>query len=51
MVRSRTTTRPPKDLVRPFTSMTIDGSEAVIDVDVDGAIATDQTLLEKGTCP
>ncbi|AXL11831.1 DUF2993 domain-containing protein [Microbacterium foliorum] len=27
------------------------GSEAVIDVDVDGAIATDESLLEKGTCP
>jgi len=34
-----------------LTGLTIDGSEAVIDVDVDGAIATDQTLLEKGTCP
>lgn len=29
----------------------IEGSEAVIDLDVDGAIATDASLLEKGTCP
>ncbi|WP_053095742.1 DUF2993 domain-containing protein [Microbacterium sp. CGR1] len=34
-----------------LTGLKIDGSEAVIDVDVDGAIATDQTLLGKGTCP
>ncbi|CAH0160271.1 hypothetical protein SRABI98_01005 [Microbacterium sp. Bi98] len=34
-----------------LTGLQVDGSEAVIDVDVDGAIATDQTLLEKGTCP
>lgn len=34
-----------------LTALTIDGSEAVIDVDVNGAIATDPTLLEKGVCP
>ena len=33
-----------------ITGVTIDGSEAVIDVDVDGAIATDASLLEKGLC-
>lgn len=34
-----------------LTGLEIDGAEAVIDVDVDGAIATDESLLEKGTCP
>ncbi|PCE14853.1 hypothetical protein AUC47_01510 [Microbacterium sp. SZ1] len=34
-----------------LTGLEIDGSEAVIDVDVDGGIATDPTLLEKGVCP
>lgn len=34
-----------------LTGLKIVGSEAVIDVDVDGAIATDESLLEKGTCP
>lgn len=34
-----------------LTDLEIDGTEAVIDVDVDGAIATDASLLEKGTCP
>lgn len=34
-----------------LTGLTIEGSDAVIDVDVDGAIATDATLLEKGVCP
>lgn len=34
-----------------LTGLEIVGSEAVIDIDVDGAIATDETLLEKGACP
>lgn len=34
-----------------LTGLEIDGSEAVIDVDVDGGIATDPALLEKGVCP
>lgn len=34
-----------------LTGLEIVGSEAVIDIDVDGAIATDQTLLDKGVCP
>lgn len=34
-----------------LTGLEIDGSTAVIDIDVDGAIATDESLLEKGTCP
>ncbi|SEB91958.1 DUF2993 domain-containing protein [Microbacterium hydrocarbonoxydans] len=34
-----------------LTGLEIEGSDAVIDVDVDGAIATDQALLEKGVCP
>lgn len=34
-----------------LTGVAIDGSEAVIDIDVDGAIATDAALLEKGACP
>jgi hypothetical protein len=34
-----------------LTGLSIDGTEAVIDVDVDGAIATDASLLEKGVCP
>lgn len=34
-----------------LTGLAIDGTEAVIDIDVNGAIATDQSLLEKGTCP
>lgn len=34
-----------------LTGLEIDGSEAVIDVDVDGAITTDQSLLDKGVCP
>ncbi|MFJ4224752.1 DUF2993 domain-containing protein [Microbacterium sp. NPDC089695] len=34
-----------------ITGLEIEGSEAVIDVDVDGAIATDPALLEKGVCP
>lgn len=34
-----------------LTDLEIDGSEAVIDVDVDGTIATDESLLAKGTCP
>lgn len=33
-----------------LTGLQIEDSEVVIDVDVDGAIATDATLLEKGTC-
>ncbi|WP_091232196.1 DUF2993 domain-containing protein [Microbacterium sp. 3J1] len=34
-----------------ITGLTVQGSDAVIDVDVDGDIATDETLLEKGVCP
>lgn len=34
-----------------LTGLEIEGNAAVIDVDVDGAIATDQTLLDKGVCP
>ncbi|MFF7292182.1 DUF2993 domain-containing protein [Microbacterium sp. NPDC008134] len=34
-----------------LTGLEIDGSVAVIDIDVDGAIVTDESLLEKGTCP
>ncbi|MDQ0725825.1 DUF2993 domain-containing protein [Microbacterium sp. W4I20] len=34
-----------------LTGLEIVGSEAVIDIDVDGAIATDESLLEKGVCP
>ncbi|WP_407360740.1 DUF2993 domain-containing protein [Microbacterium sp. LBN7] len=34
-----------------LTGLAIVGSEAVIDIDVDGAIATDPALLEKGVCP
>ncbi|GAA2928572.1 hypothetical protein GCM10010458_08660 [Microbacterium luteolum] len=34
-----------------LTGLEIVGSEAVIDIDVDGAIATDPALLEKGVCP
>lgn len=34
-----------------LTGLVIAGSEAVIDIDVDGAIATDPALLEKGVCP
>lgn len=34
-----------------LTGLEIEGSEAVIDIDVDGAIATDPALLEKGVCP
>ncbi|MEN0022874.1 MAG: LmeA family phospholipid-binding protein [Microbacterium sp.] len=34
-----------------ITGLEIEGSEAVIDVDVDGAIATDSALLDKGVCP
>lgn len=34
-----------------LTELEIDGTEAVIDVDVDGAIATDASLLDKGVCP
>ncbi|MGJ0387833.1 LmeA family phospholipid-binding protein [Microbacterium sp. CGR1] len=34
-----------------LTGLEIVGTEAVIDVDVDGAIATDATLLDKGVCP
>jgi hypothetical protein len=34
-----------------LTGLAIEGSEAVIDIDVDGAIATDPALLEKGICP
>lgn len=34
-----------------LTGLAVDGSEAVIDVDVDGRIATDESLLEKGVCP
>jgi hypothetical protein len=34
-----------------LTGLEIVGDEAVIDVDVDGAIATDPALLEKGVCP
>ena len=33
-----------------LTGVAIDGDEAVIDIDVDGAIATDPTLVENGTC-
>ncbi len=33
-----------------LTGLEIEGTSAVIDLDVDGAIATDETLLEKGTC-
>lgn len=33
-----------------LTGLAIAGSEAVIDIDVDGAIATDPALVEKGTC-
>jgi len=34
-----------------LTGLEIDGTEAVIDVDVDGAIATDASLLDNGVCP
>ena len=34
-----------------LTGLEIVGSEAVIDVDVNGAIITDESLLEKGVCP
>lgn len=34
-----------------LTGLEIVGTEAVIEIDVDGAIATDETLLEKGVCP
>lgn len=34
-----------------LTGLEIEGSSAVIDIDVDGAIATDESLLEKGVCP
>lgn len=34
-----------------ITGLSIDGTAAVIDVDVDGAIATDPALLEPGVCP
>lgn len=34
-----------------LTGLEIEGTEAVIDVDVDGAIATDESLLDKGVCP
>lgn len=34
-----------------LTGLEIEGTAAVIDIDVDGAIATDQTLLDKGVCP
>lgn len=34
-----------------LTGLAIDGGRAVIDIDVDGAIATDPDLLEKGVCP
>lgn len=34
-----------------ITGLRIDGTAAVIDVDVDGAIATDQRLLDPGVCP
>ncbi|WP_223625665.1 DUF2993 domain-containing protein [Microbacterium sp. EST19A] len=34
-----------------LTGLEISGSAAVIDIDVDGAIATDPALLEKGVCP
>lgn len=34
-----------------LTGLEIVGSEAVIDIDVNGAIATDESLLEKGVCP
>lgn len=33
-----------------LTGLEIVGSEAVIDIDVDGAIVTDESLQEKGTC-
>ncbi|MEJ1921485.1 LmeA family phospholipid-binding protein [Microbacterium sp. KHB019] len=32
------------------TGLKIDGTEAVIDVDVDGAIATDESLQQNGSC-
>lgn len=34
-----------------LTGLEIVGSEAVIDIDVNGAIVADETLLEKGVCP
>lgn len=34
-----------------LTGLEIEGNAAVIDIDVDGAIATDPALLEKGVCP
>lgn len=34
-----------------LTGLEIVGTEAVIDIDVDGEIATDPALLEKGVCP
>jgi hypothetical protein len=34
-----------------LTGLEIVGSEAVIDIDVNGAIVTDEALLEKGVCP
>jgi len=34
-----------------LTGLEIEGTSAVIDIDVNGAIATDESLLEKGVCP
>ncbi|MFS0893395.1 LmeA family phospholipid-binding protein [Microbacterium sp. 179-I 3D3 NHS] len=34
-----------------LTGLAIDGTEAVIDLDVDGAIVTDAALQQKGVCP
>lgn len=34
-----------------LTGLEIDGSAAVIDVDVDGRVATDESLLDPGECP
>lgn len=34
-----------------LTGLEIEGSSAVIDIDVNGAIVTDESLLEKGVCP
>lgn len=33
-----------------LTDLQVDGDEAVIDIDVDGRIATDEKLLENGSC-
>jgi hypothetical protein len=34
-----------------MTGLAVDGDEMVVDVQVDGAIVTDETLQENGVCP